>query len=98
MDRAGTIRKKLRVRDGFFCDLLHVPVERSKVARRRLKMKTKTNVKAGALAANHNQSGFAVKTRVNAGALAANHNQSGFAVKTRVNAGALAANHNQSTR
>ena len=39
-------------------------------------MKTKTNVRAGALAANHNQSGFAVKTRVNAGALAANHNQS----------------------
>ena len=40
-------------------------------------MKTKTNVKAVALAANHNQNGLGVKTRVKAGALAANHNQSG---------------------
>ena len=38
-------------------------------------MKTKTNVKAGALAANHNQAVLAVKTRLKAGALAANHNQ-----------------------
>jgi hypothetical protein len=39
-------------------------------------MKTKTNVKAGALAANHNEAGLPVKTRIKAGALAANHNQS----------------------
>jgi len=44
-------------------------------------MKTKTNVKAGALptnvgSANHNQSGLPVKTRVKAGILAGNHNQS----------------------
>ena len=38
-------------------------------------MKTKTNVRAGALAPNHNQVGLAVKTRVKAGALAPNHNQ-----------------------
>ena len=42
-------------------------------------MKTKTNVKAGALSPNHNQSGIAVKTRVKAGALSPNHNQSGLA-------------------
>ncbi len=45
-------------------------------------MKTKTNVKAGALAPNHNQSALAVKTRVKAGGLSPNHNQSGLRVKT----------------
>ena len=38
-------------------------------------MKTKTNVKAGALSNNHNQAGLAVKTRLKAGALSNNHNQ-----------------------
>ena len=39
-------------------------------------MKTKTNVKAGALVPNHNQAGLPTKTRVKAGGLSANHNQS----------------------
>jgi hypothetical protein len=38
-------------------------------------MKTKTNVKASGLSANHNQSGLCVKSRVKSGALSANHNQ-----------------------
>jgi hypothetical protein len=43
-------------------------------------MKTKTNVKAGKLSANHNHTivrakGIRVKTGVKAGRLAANHNQ-----------------------
>src|SRR5438105_2653789 len=47
-------------------------------------MKTKTNVKAGALAANHNESqvrdtkqaaGLRIKTNIKAGALADNHNE-----------------------
>ena len=38
-------------------------------------MKTKTNVKAGGLSANHNRSGLAIKTRVKAGGLSSNHNQ-----------------------
>ena len=37
-------------------------------------MKTKTNIKSGKLAANHNQA-LKVKTSVRAGKLAANHNQ-----------------------
>ena len=45
-------------------------------------MKTKTNLKAGAITSNHNQSGLAIKTRVKAGALSPNHNQSGLRVKT----------------
>ena len=32
-------------------------------------MKSKTNIKAGAMIPNHNQSGVAVKTNVKAGAL-----------------------------
>jgi hypothetical protein len=40
-------------------------------------MKVKTRVRAGRLAANHNQTrGIKVKSRVRAGKLAANHNQS----------------------
>ena len=39
-------------------------------------MKTKTNVKAGGLRTNHNQSGIAVKSNVKAGGLKQNHNQS----------------------
>ncbi len=39
-------------------------------------MKTKTNVKAGGLMMNHNQSGLRVKTNVKAGGLILNHNQS----------------------
>ena len=47
-------------------------------------MKTKTHVRAGALANNHNETlvhdparakGLKVKTRVRAGAIAANHNE-----------------------
>jgi hypothetical protein len=37
-------------------------------------VKLRTNVKAGKLAANHNQ-GLRVRTTVRAGKLAANHNQ-----------------------
>jgi hypothetical protein len=40
-------------------------------------MKVKTKVRAGRLAANHNQTGVRVKTRVRAGRLAANHNHAG---------------------
>jgi hypothetical protein len=40
-------------------------------------MKLKTNLKAGALTFNHNQStGLKLKTSVKAGALTFNHNQS----------------------
>ena len=41
-------------------------------------MKIRTNVKAGAFPANHNEtqvSGLRVKTRVRAGALGSNHNE-----------------------
>ena len=38
-------------------------------------MKTKTNIKAGALTSNHNQTGLVLKTSVKAGALTSNHNQ-----------------------
>jgi len=38
-------------------------------------MKLRTNVKAGGLSANHNQTGLRLKTRVKAGGLSANHNQ-----------------------
>jgi len=56
-------------------------------------MKIKTNVKAGRIAANHNQSvarGLKVKTNVKAGGLTAQHNQTmarGLKVKTNVKAG-----------
>lgn len=39
-------------------------------------MKTKTNTKAGAITANHNQAALILKTRVKAGAFTHNHNQS----------------------
>ena len=39
-------------------------------------MKMKSNVKAGGLFANHNQSGIAVKSTVKSGGLYLNHNQS----------------------
>jgi len=56
-------------------------------------MKIKTNVKAGAVASNHNQTvarGLKVKTNVRAGGIALNHNQTvarGLKVKTNVKAG-----------
>jgi hypothetical protein len=56
-------------------------------------MKIKTNVKAGRLATNHNQTvvrGLKVKTNVKAGGIALNHNQKvsrGLKVKTNVKAG-----------
>jgi hypothetical protein len=56
-------------------------------------MKIKTNVKAGKLAANHNQTaarGLKVKTNVKAGKIATNHNQTvarGLKVKTGVKVG-----------
>ena len=57
-------------------------------------MKTKTNIKSGGIALNHNQA-LKVKTSVRAGGInLANHNQS-LRVKTSVRAGKLAANHNQ---
>jgi hypothetical protein len=48
-----------------------------KFERGRKKMKVKSKVKAGALAANHNQTvkGLRVKSKVKAGALTNNHNQ-----------------------
>ena len=70
----------------------------SRQGKKEKKMTIKTNVKTGALNANHNQSGLAVKTTVKAGALSDNHNQSGIAVKTAVKAGSLTSNHNQTTR
>jgi hypothetical protein len=39
-------------------------------------MKTKTKVRAGKLASNHNTSVMPVKTKVRAGRLASNHNTS----------------------
>ena len=39
-------------------------------------MKTKSNVKAGGIHLNHNQSGLSVKTSVKAGGIRLNHNQS----------------------
>ena len=56
-------------------------------------MKTKTQVKAGALSTNHNQKSAALKVRttVKAGALIDNHNQTSAALKVRssVKAGAV---------
>jgi len=56
-------------------------------------MKIKTNVKAGGMPLNHNQTaarGLKVKTNVKSGALTQNHNQTatrGLKVKTNVKAG-----------
>ena len=56
-------------------------------------LKVKTNVNAGGLSINHNQtlgSGLKVKTNVKAGALSANHNQTatrGLKIKSGVKAG-----------
>ena len=56
-------------------------------------MKVKRNVKAGAIATNHNQAvsrGLKVKTNVKAGGINLNHNQTvsrGLKVKTNVKAG-----------
>jgi hypothetical protein len=55
-------------------------------------MRIMTNVKAGAIAANHNQTirSLKVKSGVKAGRLALNHNQAvtrGLRVKTNVKAG-----------
>ncbi|HKQ77957.1 MAG TPA: hypothetical protein VJ810_29945 [Blastocatellia bacterium] len=54
-------------------------------------MKVKTNVKAGKITTNHNQTvarGLKVKSGVKAGAIASNHNQTvGLKVKTGVKAG-----------
>ena len=55
-------------------------------------MRIKTNVKAGRLASNHNQTirSLKVKSGIKAGKLASNHNQtisSGLRVKTNVRAG-----------
>ena len=62
-------------------------------------MKIKTQVKAGALFANHNQTTASVKikTQLNAGGWN-NHNQStaGMKIKTQVKAGGWG-NHNQTT-
>jgi hypothetical protein len=60
-------------------------------------MNTKTNLKAGAITSNHNQThatGLRVKTQVKAGGY--QHNQSGLPVKSRVKAGGVGQNHNQS--
>ena len=58
-------------------------------------VKIKTNVKAGGMQINHNQSGLALKTAVKAGGTFLNHNQSGLTVKTALKAGRIATNHNQ---
>ena len=54
-------------------------------------MRVKTNVKAGAISKNHNQTvkGLRVKSNVKAGALTRNHNQTvkGLRVKSSVKAG-----------
>ena len=63
-------------------------------------MRVKSNVKSGALAANHNQSvkGLRVKSKVKAGQdrIILNHNQSvkGLRVESSVKAGGIKQNHN----
>jgi len=56
-------------------------------------MRVRTNVKAGGISGNHNQSLLQVKTGVKAGG-SMNHNQSLLRVKTGVKAGG-SLNHNQ---
>ena len=64
-------------------------------------MKIKTNVKAGLIAANHNQTvarALKVKTGVKAGGVQMQHNQTmarGLKVKTNVKAGGMQMQHNQ---
>lgn len=62
-------------------------------------MKIKSNVKAGSLTTNHNQTinragkGLHIKSNVKAGALTANHNQTiarGLRIKSNVKAGGFA--------
>jgi hypothetical protein len=75
----------------------------STAIRRITGMKIRTNVNAGALSPNHNQTvtrGLKVKSGVKAGAMAANHNQTvtrGLKVKTNIKAGGVHLNHNQTT-
>jgi hypothetical protein len=38
-------------------------------------MKTKTNVRADAIALNHNQTGIPIRSKVKAGKITVNHNQ-----------------------
>jgi hypothetical protein len=61
--------------DGFSAQFLHVGIERQTAPQKENDMKTKTNVKAGGVGGNHNQSGLPVKTRVKAGGVGGNHNQ-----------------------
>lgn len=65
-------------------------------------MKIRSNVKAGALSANHNQTakGLRVKSNVKAGnngRIISNHNQTlkGLRVRSSVKAGGIRWNHNQ---
>jgi hypothetical protein len=57
-------------------------------------MKVKTQVKAGALTSNHNQTLVRDRMRASAGARPQGKRQA-LKVKTQVKAGALAQNHNQ---
>ena len=50
-------------------------------------MKSKTQIKAGALTINHNVRSLRVTTGVKAGALSRNHDQRGLRVKSSVKAG-----------
>src|SRR5262245_33363838 len=68
---------------------------------RRTGMKIKTNVKAGKITTNHNQTmtrGLKVKSGVKSGSLGPQHNQTvarGLKVKSGVKAGKITTNHNQ---
>ena len=59
-------------------------------AKGRAVMKTRTKVRAGAIALNHNK--LKVRTGVKSGALTQNHNK--LRVRTGVKSGALSMNHN----
>jgi hypothetical protein len=52
-------------------------------------MTMSTKVGAGAIAANHNQTGIAVRSNLKAGKLASNHNQAGIPVRSNVKAGGV---------